>query len=179
MKKRFVKCKKILALGLAMLTTLQLVACGSSAEGNGVVQKEFVYVPEYVELNDTSWFGAACGTSKGIYYSTTDWNEETGESKTGIFFLDGSTKEVKEIPVNLTEGMEEGASADIMQMSVLSDGTIAVAISSWKITNPETYDGEQAYILKILSAEDGKVLAEVDISKDITEMEEYAYIQSM
>ena len=179
MKRKTAIIKRIFTLALALITALQMVACGGSSGDNGAVQKEFVYVPEYVELEDVNWFGAVSGTSKGIYYSTTNWDEETGVSKTSLFFLDGATKEVKEIPVNLTEGMEEGASANIMQMSVLNDGNIAVALSSWKVTNPETYEGEQAYFLKILSSQDGSVIAEADITKELTELEEYAYIQYM
>lgn len=179
MKKRLAKIRKVLILSLAMITALQLVACGSSSGDNGAVQKEFVYVPEYVELEDVNWFNAACGTSKGIYYSTMNWDEQTGESKTSIYFIDGATKEVKEIPMNLSEGIEEGASADVQQMAVLSNGSLAVVVGSWKVTNPETYEGEQVYYLKIFSAEDGSVLAEADITKDVTELDEYAYIQYM
>ena len=179
MKKKLMKMKKVFALGLTVLAALQLAACGSSSGDNGAVQKEFIYVPEYLELKDVNWFGAAAGTPEGIYYSSTDWDEQTEESKTSLFFLDGATKEIKELTLNLTEGMEEGSSADIMQMAVCSDGSIAVALSSWKLINPETYEGDQAYFLKILSSEDGSVLAEADITNDITGMEEYGYIQYM
>lgn len=178
-KRKTARIRKFFALSLAVLTALQLVSCGSSSGDNGAIQKEFVYVPEYVELENVNWFNSACGTSEGIYYSTTNWNETTGENKTSVFFLNGSTKEVKELPMDLKTGMEEGASADVQQMAVLSDGSLAIVVGSWKVTNPETYEGEQAYYLKIFSAEDGSVLAEADITKDITELDEYAYIQYM
>ena len=179
MKKNMVKFKRLFAVSMAIIMTLQLVACGSGSTGNGAIQKEFVYVPEFVEIEGVDWFNSACGTDKGIYYSTTSWNEETGESKTSIFFMDGTTKAIEELPVDVTAGMEEGSSADIQQMTVLSDGNLAFVMGGWKIINPETYEGEQTYSLKVISAEDGSVIAESDITKDITELEEYAYIQYM
>lgn len=178
MKKNLMNLKRLFAISLIAIMALQIAACGGSND-NGAVQKEFVYVPEYVELDGVDWFNSACGTDKGIYYSTTSWNEETGESKTGIFFVDGASKEVREIPVDLTAGMEEGASSDVQQMTVLSDGNIALVVGSWRITNPDTYEGEQLYFLKVFSSQDGSVIAEADITGEVTELEEYAYIQYM
>ena len=74
--------------------------------------------------------------------------------------------------------MEEGqdSSADIQQMAVLSDGSIATIQSIYQVTDPETYDGKQYYMIRILSSEDGSVLAEADITGDLGEN---TYVQYM
>ncbi len=179
MKIKKMNFKRLFALAFIMLMTLNLVACKGKVADNGVVQKEFVYVPEYVELKDVNWFNATCGTDEGFYYVNEEWDDHAGTYNNYICYLDGATGEVIKLPLNLTEGLEEGSSANIQQMTVLSDGTIAVVVSNWVITNPETYDGVETYFLKLLSAQGGTVITEADITADISGSDVYTYVQYM
>ena len=170
--------KRILAILVALAAVLQLTACGgknTKSESNGAVQKEFVYVPEYRKLEGVDWVESICTNGKGMYFSSTTWDENTGESLTKISYLDGETGEITEIPADVSvEG--EDSSASIQQMAVLSDGSLATLQNIWQVTNPETYDGKQLLLLRILSASDGSVLAEADIT---AEFGENSYVQYM
>lgn len=179
MKKRTLILKRLIVMCLVVATTLNLVACKGATTDNGAVQKEFVYVPEYVKLEDVNWFNATCGTDEGFYYVNEEWDNHAGTYNNYICYLDGATGEVSRTALNLTEGLEEGSSANIQQMTVLSDGTIAVVVSNWVITNPETYDGVETYFLKLLSAQDGAVITEADITEDISGSDIYTYVQYM
>lgn len=174
-----VKFKKMFVVVFAVILALQTAACTSKSVDNGAMQKEFVYVPEYVELDGVDWFESACGTQKGIYYVTSNWNEETMENETGLFFVDGTSREVKAIPLDIKDDSAEESNASVSQMTVLNDGSIALVVSVWKITDPETYEGESSFVLKIVSPEDGSVIAQADITGEISAQEEYAYINYM
>lgn len=161
--------KRILSLGVCTVMALQLAACGgddTKSGSNGAVQKEFVYVPEYQELEDVNWISTACATEKGLYFCTTTYDENSGESQTKLSYLDGTTKEIKEIPLKFSEE-EEGSSVNIQQMEVLSDGSIAALQTIWQMTDPESGEGKQLTKLSILSAEDGSVQAEADITEEL------------
>ena len=174
--KRNWKC--FMALTVAAVTAFQLAACGggdTKGASNGAVQKDFVYVPEYQELEGVDWISGSCANDQGIYFSTATWDENTGESQTKLSFLDATSKEIKEIPLELLEEGQD-SSADIQQMEVLSDGSIATIQSIYQVTDPETYDGKQYYMIRILSSEDGSILTEADITGDLGEN---TYVQYM
>ena len=161
MKRNF---KRVLALGITLCAVFQFTACkGSNAKDTLVEQKEFVYVPEYQELTGVEYINVSSGTSKGIYYSSSTYDEESQTSKTSIYFLDAGTKEVREVPVSLQEG-GENVSFYIQQMQELSDGNLAVIQSIYKVTDPETYEGtkrNQQYGSDFRAERDGKQLYSV------------------
>ena len=175
MKRNF---KRVLALGITLCAVFQFTACKrSNAKDTLVEQKEFVYVPEYQELTGVEYINVSSGTSKGIYYSSSTYDEESQTSKTSIYFLDAGTKEVREVPVSLQEG-GENVSFYIQQMQELSDGNLAVIQSIYKVTDPETYEGTQSYVLSVFSTADGSEISSTDLTSELNETEN-SYIQYM
>ncbi len=168
--------KRLLAMVFAGILGLQLVACGSAGQtGNGAVQKEFVYVPEYHELKDVSWMNGVCASGDKIFFSTEEYDEEAMTSEVKIWCVDTVTKEKTEFPLQLTA--EENDSGYIQQMNVNAEGNLVMVRSIWKITNPETYEGISSYELLVVSAADGSVLSQTDITDTLNEQEDGPYVQ--
>lgn len=173
--------KRILALGLAVVMTLPLAACGDgeNAGSTAVVQKEFVYVPEYQELKDVNYINTTCSDGKGFYFVTDSFDEETGVSKTLIKYLDATTKELKEIPFALTLG-EDGSSGYIQHMALVDNGaSLALLENRYEVINEETWEGINHMNLKFVAVADGAVTAETDITEEFNKTPENAYIQYM
>lgn len=170
--------KRVLAMGIALCAVFQFTACKGSDEKDTLVkQKEFVYVPEYQELSEVEYINGGCATDKGIYFSSSSYDEESQTSKTSVYFLDASTKEVQVIPVSL-QADSENISTYIQQMQVLSDGNLAIVQSVYEVTDPETYEGTQSYIVGVFSAADGSEISRTDITSDLNETDNN-YIQYM
>ncbi len=170
--------KRILSLSVLAVMVFQLAACGkddTKSGSNGAVQKEFVYLAEYQKIEDVNWISASCADDKGIYFCTTSYDEASAKSETRLSYLDGTTKEQKEIPLKLSEE-EENSSGNIQQMAVLSDGTIAALQTIWQMSAPESGEGRQITKLSILSPEDGSVQEESDITE---ELGQNTYVQYM
>lgn len=180
MKRNF---KRFLTAGIAACMVLQLAACGDGKKDSETntktlaEQKEFVYVPEYQPLDDIDWMSETCVTDSGLYFTTSTYDEEAMTSHTKLCFIDASTKEIQEIPLELGEN-EENVSVYVQNMCVLGDGNIALVKSVYIIEDPETWEGTQNYILEVVSASDGSVLNETDIT-DMLNENEYPYIQYM
>lgn len=176
--------RRFLTAGIAVCMTLQLAACGGGekdSETNNkstlAEQKEFVYVPKYQPLDDVDYMSEACVTDKGLYFTSSTYDEESMTSLTKVYFVDAATEEIREIPVDLGEN-DENVSSDIWQMCILGDGNIALVKNIYTVEDPETYEGSRANFLTVVSAQDGSVIAEADIT-DMLNENEYSYIQYM
>mgnify|MGYP001088659415 CR=1 FL=1 len=100
--------RKATAIALASVMAMSLAACGKqdgSNQGGQTEQKEYVYVPEYLELDDNTNSSYSNMTVQGdkLYYTNYQWDEASGESKVvlGAYSLtDGSREDLP--PLMLT-----------------------------------------------------------------------------
>ncbi len=124
------KGKKLMALALASAMALSMAACGDSQgessgnrggnPGNGAEAKEFVYVPEFKEIEgeNVSYYNMKY-VGDSLYYESYYYDEETEESGESIIkysLADGSSTT---LPLKLGEDM------NFSEYAVASDGTIA------------------------------------------------------
>ena len=95
--------RKATAIALASVMAMSLAACGKqdgSNPGGQTEQKEYVYVPEYLELDDNTNSSYSNMTVQGdkLYYTNYQWDEASGESKVviGAYSLtDGSRENMR------------------------------------------------------------------------------------
>lgn len=96
--------KRGIAFLLAVILLVSLAGCGKDKEdkGNGEPKKEFVYVPEYKDLDlSVNYINSALASGDDLYMFGEVWNEQTGEGKTVMYqyhLLDGT---YEELTVNL------------------------------------------------------------------------------
>ena len=176
MKKSYI-AKKITAAALAGVMAVSLAACGKQDSGNqGTAdQKEYVYVPEYLELdsdNNSNYNNLTVQGDK-LYYINYQWDEENGESKTtlGSYNLTDGTKEVLPVDVDSNNG-------GINSMQVDADGNIYTAEYQWNATEGDDAYAEQKTMLRKYDAA-GTQIMEQDITDIMQQDENNSYISSM
>ena len=103
--------KKATAIALASVMAMSLAACGRQDGSNQVgqtEQKEYVYVPEYLELDDNTNSSYSNMTVQGdkLYYTNYQWDEASGESKVvlGAYSLTDGSREDLPITINADGG---------------------------------------------------------------------------
>ena len=90
--------RKATAIALASVMAMSLAACGRQDGSNQVgqtEQKEYVYVPEYLELDDNTNSSYSNMTVQGdkLYYTNYQWDEASGESKVCLLYTSDAADE--------------------------------------------------------------------------------------
>ena len=164
MKRRF--------FGIIVLCILifGITACGKG----GGSEKEFAYVPEYLEFDmNFDYIASVAADGDLIYLLGNSWEEETGQQTTYLYECDLVGKANREMILDLDE------TTNIFQLAVGADGNLLAVVNRHEyITDDagEIVDAKNTLELQTLSKEDGSMIS----SKDITELmgqQEYAYIQ--
>jgi ABC-type glycerol-3-phosphate transport system substrate-binding protein len=149
---------------------LYLAGCGGSAE-NTTAQKEFVYVPEYQEVNNGE-NNAESITVIGdtIYYLGTEYDDKTQKSKSYLYELKLRTEEPVKKPLNL------GEDSSISRMSADAEGSLQALVIRYLyeqegMPKEEVTDAEAAAedgTSSIAADEDGTVnaAAEGEVGED-------------
>ena len=156
MKKSHI-AKKITAAALAGVMAVSLAACGKQDGGNqGTAdQKEYVYVPEYLELDSDTNSNYNNLTVQGdkLYYINYQWDEENGESKItlGSYNLTDGSKEDLPVEVDSNNG-------GINSMQVDADGNIYTAEYQWNATEGDDAYAEQKTMLRKYDAAGTQIL---------------------
>ena len=132
--------RKATAIALASVMAMSLAACGRQDGSNQVgqtEQKEYVYVPEYLELDDNTNSSYSNMTVQGdkLYYTNYQWDEASGESKVvlGTYSLTDGSREDLPITINADGG-------GIYSMQADAEGNIYTAEFEWNAT-----EGDDAY----------------------------------
>lgn len=100
------KWKRIVAFLLAAMMILSLAGCGKDKEdsGNREPKKEFVYVPEYKDLDlSVNYINSALDYEEDLFLLGDVWNEQTGESKTIMYKYNLLAGTCEELPVNMEQ----------------------------------------------------------------------------
>lgn len=136
--------KKLCALALTGVMTVSLAACGSgessgnaNGEAVGTNLPEYTYVPEYIQIDGSenmSFYNSQLIGDK-LYYTSYDWNEETGASSQSIH--EYSLTDKKELrSVTICENTPDSTvSKSVNEFNVMDDGGIVTIESSYDYTN--------------------------------------------
>lgn len=169
------KLKKWMAFALASVMALSVTACGGSrgdGSGNGAERKEFVYVPEFqdIEGENVSFYNMQY-VEDSLYYESYSYDETTGESGESIVkysLADGSSTAV---PLKL------GGNVSISEYAVASDGSIYVVCYDYSgDPGPEGWV-EPTMTLCRFDAE-GEIIFSNDLAKALGQDEGNTYIQN-
>lgn len=178
------KWKKSAAFALVTAMALSVTACGGSQgddktgsqgsnPGNGAEAKEFVYVPEFHEMDgeNVSYYNMKYAGGS-LYYESYSYDEATGESSDDIVkysLADGSTSVM---PLHLEENVSFNAYA------AGSDGSIyAVCYDYSGDPGPEGYVEPRRMLCKF--GVDGAVAYSRDLMEVLATDGEDVYIQNM
>ncbi len=169
------KMKKGFALMLTACMALSMAACGGDKEeDNGYKPKEYVYVPEFIELSsDNGSYHDVVMSGNYIYYQQYGWDEETQTSKYGVASFsveDGSAG--PEIPISFEESEEENSSRNLNRFFIDSEGGLCTLeeVYHWEDSGSVSFGGgrNSEYFLCKYSAE-GEKLKEEEITDKLGE----------
>lgn len=154
--------KKMLIAVTAALACMQLAACGGS-KGNTTAQKEFVYVPEYQNIDSgNSSIDAVNVIGNTIYYLAYEYDEVKQTSTSYLCALEIGAKE----PVKTA--LDFGDNATVMRMTANADGTLQALINTYVYEEGASIGGEE---IEALDGEEGLAEAE-DASEAVEDSEE-------
>lgn len=177
MKQQAKAGRRVLASALAACMGLSLAACGGEGERVDPV-KEWVYVPEFLTIEDESVsFYDMRYHGDGLYYFSREWDRETYESKQSLCKYSLTDKSISKFPIDWGETVENNRSVD--NISFAGDGSIYVTASSY-IYDEKTQSGSNKWGLAKFSA-DGKLEFFQDVTDKLKEQsrnEDYFYINS-
>ncbi|MCI8528836.1 MAG: extracellular solute-binding protein [Lachnospiraceae bacterium] len=169
MKKELVR--RLGAFSCALLAALPLVSCGDT---DTVEQKEWIYVPEFVSIEDenVSYYGMQMAGSN-IYYTSYTWDEasETGTNSFCKYSL--TDRQVETIPLAWPEGSED---MNINSFSLGQDGSIYTVTYEYMEKEDGSLDSQQ--IVYKFDAQGNMVYSE-DLTKWLEEDEQNSYIRTM
>lgn len=154
----------------AAFAAMAFTACGKS-DGGETEKKEFVYVPEYIQMDsEVGYINSTVTDGDVIYWCSNSWNEETGESKWQLSkynFMDGKSE---------TLPLEVGENDSVGEVAVTPEGNLAFVYSNADYEtdeNGEITDYSQSLELRVISAEDGSVISSQDLTPVMGEGDSY------
>ena len=170
--------RKATAIALASVMAMSLAACGRQDGSNQVgqtEQKEYVYVPEYLELDDNTNSSYSNMTVQGdkLYYTNYQWDEASGESKVviGAYSLTDGSREDLPITINADGG-------GIYSMQADAEGNIYTAEFEWNATEGDDAYTQQTTVLHKYDASGTELMAQ-DITDIMQQDENNSYVGSM
>ena len=175
--KKFYHARKITTAAFVTVMAVSLAACGKQDGGSQgtTEQKEYVYIPEYLELDNDNNSNYNSLTVQGdkLYYINYQWNEENGESNVSIgsYNLTDGSKETLPIEFNSDNG-------GINSMQVDADGNIYTAEYQWNATEGDDAYSEQKIVLHKYDAAGAQIM-EQDITDIMQQDENNSYINYM
>lgn len=176
---------------LVLAAAVAMTACGNAdadsagdsaasvgSEKNEV--KEWVYVPEFVELEDesVSYYGIQL-LGDALYYESYDYDEETGKSSQSICKYSLTDKSVSKINIPLADSEmgEDGSYSgqNINTFAPLEDGGVAVIINNYK----SSADGYESYMNFARYDAEGNEIFNTDMREVMGDDAENSYIRSV
>lgn len=166
--------KGMLAFALAGSMSV-MAACGESGRVDPV--KEWVYVPEFVTLEDENMrYYDMRYIGNALYYSSYSWDEETGVGKEALYRY--STTDGKSSEVVLDWG-EEQENNNLDEMVFAADGSMCAVVRSYSY-DEVTQSGSSRYKLAKFGA-DGKLVFFQDVTEKLQSesQNDWIYIRGM
>lgn len=166
--------KGMLAFALAGSMSV-MAACGESGRVDPV--KEWVYVPEFVTIEDENMrYYDMRYIGNALYYSSYSWDEETGVGKEALYRY--STTDGKSSEVVLDWG-EEQENNNLDEMVFAADGSMCAVVRSYSY-DEVTQSGSSRYKLAKFGA-DGKLVFFQDVTEKLQSesQNDWIYIRGM
>lgn len=129
--------KRTIETAVMALMILLFTACGNSNEPEQV-QKEFVYVPEYVELPPEGQYYNSQVIGDYLYYNEYAYDEQTGESSESFCKLSIKDGTVTKLP------LDTGENGGINQYTVGEDGSIYTMVYKWSMDENDPMGGRSS-----------------------------------
>lgn len=173
-KNSFWKKAGMLMGSIAVCTGLG--ACGgSSADTEG--QKEFVYVPEYVEIdNEQGNTGNFCVIDDSVYYILGEYNESEDSQNSFLCILKAGDKTPSKELIDVGENSSILSICRDTKEGLLGIvSTIVYEDAASEEAEPEIAE-QRIEIVKL--GDDGKITSTVDISQSIENLSDF-YVQAM
>ncbi len=169
MKKELVR--RLGAFSCALLAALPLVSCG---DAETVEQKEWIYVPEFVSIEDenVSYYGMKVSGSD-IYYSSWIWDEATETGTNSFCKYSLTDRQVETIPLAWPEGSED---KNVNSFSLGTDGSIYTVTYEYMEKEDGSYDSQQV-VYKF--DPQGNMVYSEDLTKQFEGDEQNSYIRTM
>ncbi|MCM1027024.1 MAG: extracellular solute-binding protein [Roseburia sp.] len=138
--------KRIFAIALAAAMTASLAACGGGdSEQEQAKLPEFVYVPEYMELEEGNSYWSMKLAGDALYYEQYSYDEATQTSQENIVrysLADGTTKTV---PVSLGE---EQSNMNLNSFQVGPDESLYLLLTHWDFDEATGESKSQYFLVK-------------------------------
>lgn len=165
------KLKRVGACVLSAITVLSLAACGKG--DSQTEHKEFVYVPEYIEMNNAEEANLYNMQVAGncMYYFQYSWDEATMTSSTDICEYNLDTGEINKLPITMGENRN-------VQNYVVDEQRNLYTIEYQWMANDAMTDYSENYFLCKYDAQ-GNVVLEQDITDVVKKDDEYGYISNL
>jgi len=168
--------RRLTAFALAMAVVLPLAACGKEPTSGNVTQKEWVYVPEFLNLEEenVSYYDMKIA-GNNVYYTSWVLNEETGEGSESFCRYSLTDRKMEEVPLNWKEKQENES---VRSFSLGNDGSIYVMTYSYNLTpgSQDEYQTRQA--LYRFDAQGNQIFC-TDLTEKLSENPENSYVNSM
>ena len=176
------KIKRISALMLAVCMMFVTAACGNEADER-IPAKEWVYVPEFITLEDEdiSYYGVRYEGGKLRWISDT-WDEEAKTSVTLACSYSPEDKTTTKVPLDwgdMAQEEEDGYTntPNVRTMTYGEDGSIYAVIERYSL-NPEEGYYESEYGLAKFDAE-GKIVFNRDMEECFKDSQGNDYLRSV
>ena len=143
MKKKLVQ--RLAVLSLAVLVTLPMAGCGNTDNSGNMTQKEWIYVPEFVAMDDenASYYGMQL-VGDSVYYTVWEWDEASGSGSESLRKYSLTDRQTETIPLAWPD---REARASINTFDIGTDDSIYMVVyESVPISDAEDmyeYDSRQ------------------------------------
>lgn len=164
--------KRISTFILSAVMAFSLAACGGRETEGAVVHKEYIYVPEYIEMEnaeDANLYNMQVA-GNSIYFSKHIFDEVAMTSTMKLCEYSLETKELKELPIVFEEGR------DLQSYYVDGQGNLYAVAYQWQ-ANEDMSEYSESYILCKYDAQ-GNIVVEEDITDVVKKDDEYGYINN-
>lgn len=173
--KKIIGFKNIIILSsMFFILPAVLSGCGKG-ERAGDGRPEYVYVPEYMEMDmECDYISCLAGSGDDVFLSVSEWDEETGFNTNYLYRYDMNENKATRLSLEMPEnssvsGMAPGADGSLIMIvncntfEMDEEGNVADSKSTMEIWN--------------VSMEDGSLLGSEDVTGLVSGKSEYAYVQ--
>lgn len=172
---KFIISKNIIFIS-AMLFILSaaLSGCGKGG-GAGDGRPEYVYVPEYVEMDmECDYISSLASSGDDVFLSVSKWDEETGFTTNYLYRYNMNENKATRLSLELPEN------SDVSGMAPGADGSLIMIVNNNTFEMDEegnVKDSKSIMEIWKVSMEDGSLLGSQDITELVAGKSDYAYVQ--
>lgn len=176
------KLRDLLSVILICLMSIQLLACGDTEKENiaEFKRKDYIYVPEYFEIEKGEYIDCFCPDEKGFYYKIIESQEGTEEIQEKIKYFDVATGNSSDSLFTFKTNDKDGSYGNIQFIELSADKKEFILLKNkFEVTDLDSYSGKNIYSIMRVSIENGTVIDEVEITEMLGLSDGNTYIENM